>query len=104
MNYSIDDFYGDIEDCLELAYKELKDRKNDIDGESSLEQLENYIIPELEKLLIKINNKESLPPNTHKDRYISSFGSAFKVWGWDIMNPTKFYIKLLELNKNYKKL
>lgn len=105
MSYKIEIFSQDIQECLDLAKKELENRKNDIQGESTIEQLENFIIPDLTNLLSKINNnQETLPPNTQKDRFVKSFGYAFKVWGWDMMNPTKLYLKLLKLNENYRKI
>jgi len=91
MDYSYHDFVHDISNCLNLAKEELQDRKNGRQGESTVEQLENYVIPDLSRLQNKIKNKEELPPNTQQDRYLASFGYAFREWGWDMKNPSTLY-------------
>lgn len=101
MNYSRKFFYNDILKCLEICDKVKRDRKNGIAGECNLEQLNNIILPELKELLI-IVDKGNLPPQN--DRYLLSFANAFKVWGWDINNPTELFICLIELNNNYKNI
>ena len=104
MSYNCDDFVHDIKDCLKLAENELHDRKNGKQGESTIDQLENYIMPDLANLLEKIINKESLPPNTQQDRYLASFGYAFRVWDWDMAVPSELYLKLLKIHENYRKI
>ena len=104
MNYDVNQFYLDIQDCLSLANKELCDRKNGILGESTIKQLENYIIPDLTDLRSKIERNDPLPPNTQQYRYVASFGNAFKVWNWDMAKPSELYLKLLRLNENYRKI
>jgi hypothetical protein len=101
MTYSINDYKSDIKECIEMCEIELDKRKMGVLGESTIEQLENTIIPELSSLLQNIN-LDKLPPE--KDRYLISFAYAFKVWGWDMQNPTQLYAKLNVLNSNYKKL
>jgi hypothetical protein len=101
MNYSISNYQTDIRKSIELCEMEIINRKNGISGESTIEQMENTILPELTKLLQNINTGE-LPPE--KDRYLLSFAYAFKVWGWDMQNPTDLFVSLTELNNNYKKL
>lgn len=104
MDYTVDMFTKDLQDCLVLAKKELNDRKKGIDGESTIDQIENYIIPDLTNILSNIDNDKPLPPNSQRDRYINSFGYAFKVWGWDMIHPTELYLRLLRLDENYRKL
>ncbi len=102
MDYN--DFIHDINQGLVLAETELRDRKNGIHGESTIEQLEDYVIPDLTSFLSKIKNKEKLPPNTQQDRYLISFAYAFREWGWDIKNPTALYLQLLKIHENYRKI
>jgi len=104
MCYGIKQFCQDIQDCLQLAKNELNNRKNGINGESTIEQLEIYIIPDLSKVLSDVISREPLPPNTQQYRYIMSFGYAFKLWGWDMSKPSDIYLKLAKLNENYRKI
>jgi hypothetical protein len=101
MKYSPNIFKKDVINCISVAEKELKLRKSGIDGESTSEQLENVILPELKHLLDIIENG-NLPPQN--ERYLISFGNAFRVWGWNMQKPTKLYLQLLNLNSNYKLL
>ena len=69
-------------------------------GESTVEQLEEVIIPELEKLLkMDYNN---LPPV--EDRYLISLAYALKVWEWSMKNASTLYLLIVELHEDYKKL
>ena len=86
--------------ALRISKDELWRRKNDIPGESTIEQLEETIIPELEKLLK--TEYDNLPPA--KDRYLVSFAYAFRVWEWSMMNNTRLFDLLVELNREYKEL
>ena len=104
MDYNNDNFVCDLSNCLKLAEAELQDRRNGKQGESTIEQLESYVIPDLSNLLNKIKNKEKLPPNTQQDRYLASFGYAFKEWGWDMKNPSALYLQLLKIHENYRKI
>ena len=104
MYYETEQFCQDIQDCLNLAKNELNNRKNGLKGESTIEQLENYIIPDLSRVLSDIISRKPLPPNTQQYRYIVSFGYAFKLWGWDMSKPTDIYLKLTKLNENYRKI
>ncbi len=66
MSYNCDDFIWDVRYGLKLAKDELNARKDGYQGESTIEQLENYIIPDLEYLLHKMSEREELPPNTQR--------------------------------------
>lgn len=101
MSYSKTSFHNDILKCLEICNKVKIDRENGIIGECNLEQLNNVIVPELKQLLKSID-KVHLPHQ--KDRYLLSFANAFKVWGWNMNNPTELFIRLIELNNNYKNI
>ncbi|MEA4833306.1 MAG: hypothetical protein VB118_11925 [Oscillospiraceae bacterium] len=100
MKYSIEKFKGDIKECINLCNVELNNRRNGINGESTIGQLEEVVIPELNKLL-KIE-QDDLPPT--ENRFLDSFASAFKDWGWNMRKPTKLYVMLLHLDVSYKKL
>ena len=61
-------------------------------GESTVEQLEEVIIPGLEKLLkMDYNN---LPPV--EDRYLISLAYALKVWEWSMKNASTLYLLIVK--------
>lgn len=97
----MDDFKNNLLEAITLCNVELTNRKNGINGESTIDQLEKIIIPELNKLLNIINNNQ-LPPK--EERYLNSFANAFTVWGWNMQTPTELFILLVKLNNTYKNL
>lgn len=104
MNYSYDDFVNDISYGLQLAQSELKNRRAGKQGESTIEQLESYVIPDLTKLLSEIKRGDELPPNTQQQRYLTSFGYASREWVWDMKSPSALYLQLLKIHENYRKI
>ncbi len=56
--------------AINLCNEELANRKKGIEGESTIEQLEELILPELEELLERVNNHR-YPAEIY--RYILSF-------------------------------
>ncbi len=98
---NMDKFKEKLVKTIKLCNAELADRKRGILGESTEEQLENIIIPELEYLLQKINNSQ-LPKR--EQRFLNSFANAFTVWGWNMQEPSEIFLLLTELNTEYKKL
>lgn len=93
-------FKKNLEKALDISKDELRRRKNDMPGESTVEQLEEVIIPELEKLLkMDYNN---LPPV--EDRYLISLAYALKVWEWSMKNASTLYLLIVKLHEDYKKL
>ena len=97
----MDIFQKKLFEATELCNSELADRRNGILGESTEDQLENYIIPELCYISSLISSNR-LPKK--QSRFITSFALAFKVWGWNMQNPTKLFLLLAELNSMYKNL
>ena len=97
----MDKFKNKLIKAITLCNIELANRKNNIPGECTKEQLEGIIIPELNKILDIISNSK-LPPK--EQRFLNSFANAFTVWGWNMQNPTKLFILLSELNNEYKYL
>lgn len=94
-------FRDDVKDLIKMCTLEVQHRKAGINGESTIEQLENTILPELDQLLTKIDHNQ-LPPLS--ERYLLSFANAFKVWGWDMNKPTEIFVKLTNINNNYSKI
>lgn len=101
MKYPISSLQADIKNCIEMCNAEITKRKNGINGESTLEQLESVILPELKELLKRIE-ENNLP--IQSERYLNSFAYAFKVWGWNMETPSALFIKLTEINNNYGQL
>ena len=94
-------FRDDVKNLIKICTLEVQHRKAGIKGESTIEQIENAILPELNQLLTKIDNNQ-LPPLS--ERYLLSFANAFKVWGWDMNQPTEIFVKLANINNNYSKI
>ena len=95
------EFRDDVKNLIKVCTIEVQHRKTGINGESTIEQLENTILPELNQLLTKVDNNQ-LPPLS--GRYLLSFANAFKVWGWDMNQPTEIFVKLADINNNYSKI
>lgn len=87
--------------AINLCNEELANRKKGIEGESTIEQLEEVILPELVDLLDRVNNHR-YPAKIY--RYLLSFANAFKVWGWNMQEPTEIFELLADLNNEYKNL
>lgn len=94
-------FREEVMNLIDICILEIQHKKAGINGESTIEQLQNIVLPELNELIIKIDNNE-LPPSL--DLYLLSFANAFKVWGWDMNNPTKIFTKLSYINNHYLKI
>lgn len=86
---------------INLCNEELENRKKGVDGESTVEQLEDVILPELNELLERVNNHQ-YPAKAY--RYLLSFANAFKVWGWNMQEPTEIFELFADLNNEYKDL
>ena len=94
-------FKHDILKTIQICNGEIQKRKEGVEGESSIDQMEKIILPELKKLLVLLE-KNQLPDK--KDRYLVSFANAFTVWGWNMQAPTKLFLLLTQLNSRYKEL
>ena len=94
-------FQRKILKTIELCNVELQNRQEGILGESTKEQLEEIILPELHQLL-ELVNKNQIP--SKQQRYLNSFANAFTVWGWNMQTPTEIFVLLTELNNEYKNL
>lgn len=82
-----------------LCKEELVNRKRGVVGESTVDELEDLILPELEDLLKRVNNHQY---PAEKCRYLISYANAFKVWGWNMEEPTEIFKLLAQLNREYK--
>lgn len=97
----MDKFKEKVLRTIELCSNELQHRKEGILGESTEEQLEKTILPELKQLL-ELTENNQLP--SKQQRYLNSFANAFTVWGWNMQTPTEIFVLLTELNNEYKKI
>ena len=91
----------DLMKAIKVFEAELADRKKGIPGESTEEQLEKEIIPELKRVLANVNNSD-IPDKAQ--RYLKSLENARTTWGWDMQNPTKICKLLTELDDRYNRL
>lgn len=97
----IDNFKNNLLNAIRICNLELANRKNGINGESTVEQLEEIIIPELNQILCMIDSNQ-LP--SKEERYLKSFADAFKVWGWNMQMPSNIFVLLVKINNAYKDL
>jgi hypothetical protein len=106
LKYTREEFRKMLIECKELAEKELCDRENGIPGESTISQLKDHIIPEMEQLIANEDNNVPLPFPKYGARFIDSFANAFGMgaWQWDINNHTKLFDKLAKLETYYRNL
>ena len=89
-----------IDKAYDICLAEINKRKNGIDGESSIQQLE-VIIPELINIKKKVI-EDDLP--LAENRYLKSFAMAFTVWGWNMNEPTELFVLLTEINNDYRSI
>jgi len=94
-------FKDKLLNTIDLCEKELQARKSGIKGESTVEQLEDIIIPELYQVLQIVEKCQQIPK---EQRYLNSFANAFTVWGWNMQKPTEIFVLITELNNLYKNL
>ena len=97
----MENFRQNIQNTIELCNIEIENRNIGIEGESSIEQLEGIILPEL-KTVVEQLKKNQLP--ARETRFLNSFANAFTVWGWDMQEPTELFLALNQLNNQYKEL
>ena len=100
-NANMNTFRTKVVQAIRICNEELEDRKQGIPGESTEDELDHIILPELNQLLVMIDDKQ-LPPK--EERYLHSFAHAFTVWGWNMQRPTKLFVLLTELNNEFKKI
>ena len=94
-------FRQNVQEAVDLCNIEIKNRKMGIKGESTIAQLENTILPELEELA-KLAKSGRFPAKG--TRFLSSFAHAFTIWGWNMQEPTELFVKLSQLNNQYKEI
>lgn len=97
----MEEYKKELLKCIDLCENEMLSRTQGVKGESTVEQLKEVILPELNKLLAIIESNH-LPPK--ESRYLNAFANAFTVWGWDMQNPTELFILLTKLNNDYEEL
>lgn len=93
---------SDISKALKLCENELANRKNGIAGESTVEQLEEVVIPELKQVLYRITSDDGLPAK--EQRTLRFLSDARVYWAWNTRNPTELFALLLEVNDEYSQL
>lgn len=79
--YTVENFKKDILKVIELCENDLEKIETNQKTEATKEQIEAYIIPEMNDLLNKIKN-DMLPPKDR--RWILSTAYITRGWNWDI--------------------
>lgn len=93
--------HTDVSKALKLCESELANRKNGIPGESTEEQLEEVVIPELKRILSQIADSQFPEREQRNLRFLSD---ARVYWGWNTRNPTELFALLIEINEEYAQL
>lgn len=83
-----------IEVCVDLCKRE---KNSGYCGEVTQEQVEKYILPELDEL-----KREVVCNNLPNDRYLLAFGYAFRVWEWHTESSSELFSALQNLHNAYK--
>lgn len=99
MSYSIYDFKRDINNILSICQEDLHALSVGQIRQATKEQIEETIIPEMNKLLKMIENNE-IPPKSQ--RWILSATYITRGWNWDIWSKDKLNLKLPELDNKYR--
>ena len=94
-------FVMQVKRCKKISNNELRERLSGIPGESTVSQLKNVVIPEMDDLTHKVNQNDF--PNK-ENRFVLSFALAFRDWGWNIQEPTPLFSALRRLNDLYQRL
>ena len=87
--------------CRELTLEDINKLNNGVVLSSTIEQLQNVVLPELEKLIQDYEDGNH-SKKIFEDRWIHSYAMAFKMWCWDY--NYELFISLVRLNELYRKL
>ncbi|MDR0974481.1 MAG: hypothetical protein LBL80_02180 [Ruminococcus sp.] len=92
-----------INGSVKEAELQLQNRKNGIDGEGTIYQIQDVILPELKTLLQSVNDGTffEIPP---QNRYLVSYAYIIKSWGWNLQKASILGGKIARLGNYMKKL
>lgn len=92
----------DINSALILSKILLGLRECGIEGEATIQQLRESIIPELIELqqIISDNNI----PKSKEDRFLKCYWLAVRCWDWNLSRPSILLNKLNRINEKYKNI
>jgi hypothetical protein len=90
-------------DCIKEAELQLQNRINGIDGEGTVYQIQDVILPELYALIESINDETffEIPP---QNRYLVSFAHILKSWGWNLQKASVLGKKIARINQYIKEI
>ncbi|MCL2137771.1 MAG: hypothetical protein FWH40_09725 [Coriobacteriia bacterium] len=100
MSYSIEQFQKDIEEVITVCHEEIEAIKLGEQREATVRQIEQFIIPEMEKLLHFISIGTIPEPG---DRYLMTVQAILKSWSWDINKDEQLVNLLGCLDTNYQR-
>lgn len=88
-----------IDECIEICCKKLAEP--DADDECTSRQITEVVIPDMIDL-----SRRAITGNVPKscERFSSAFAHAFKLWGWNMNEPSELYLLLLKIDRLYKAL
>ena len=99
MGYSIYDFKRDVNNILSICQEDLHALSIGQTRQATKEQIEETIIPEMNKLLKMVENNE-IPIKSK--RWTLSAAYITRGWNWDIWSKDKLNQKLPELDNKYR--
>lgn len=95
------EYYSCLLKCRELTLEDINKLNNGVVLSSTSEQLQDVVLPELEKL-IQDYEGGNYSKKIFEDRWIHSYAMAFKTWCWDY--NYELFKSLVRLNELYRKL
>lgn len=101
-NQNRQEYYSCLLKCKELTLEDINKLKNGTKLSSTIEQLQDVVLPELEKLIREYDDDIFPKKTLLEDRWIHSFAMAFKMWCWDY--DYELFESLSKLNELYGKL
>jgi hypothetical protein len=92
-----------INDCIKEAEFQLQNRVNGIDGEGTIYQIQDVILPELKTLKQSVNDETffKIPP---QNRYLVSYAYILKSWGWNLQKASILGGKIARIDRYIKEI
>ncbi|MCL2862079.1 MAG: hypothetical protein FWE22_06685 [Firmicutes bacterium] len=97
--YTKKQFKCDLEKLISICEKELKNRKYGINGDGTIQQIENVILPELYDWIKKVETNNMPPKN---ERWFACAAHVLQ-WGldWNMKNPSEMMLMIGEVDTKF---
>ena len=98
--YNLNDLKKDLVELIEICKIELQNRKNGIEGDFSVIQLERAIIPELKELLEYADR--GVVYQKYPNKTLNS--TRILIDSWSLNPPPEMSVKIMQLQEKFRKL